>query len=80
MTNTESKAVRELIAACEKVIAWLDRQAIASENRAKDRRSYASDGSHVITLAEADETAARNYRATSADLRKAIRKASGVLK
>jgi hypothetical protein len=72
MTDPESKAVRELISTCERIIAWLDRLAAAAEERAKDKR--------FITLAEANEADARNYRATSADVQKAIKKASAVLR
>lgn len=62
-------AAPELLAKCEKVVAWLDRLAERSEQSAKDKR--------FLTLAEAHAADAKNYRSTADDIRAAIAKATG---
>lgn len=51
-------------AALRKVILWLERLAERSEREAKDRR--------FVSLANAHAADAKNYRATAADLRRAL--------
>lgn len=65
MTDTEQKAVRRLISACERMVTTLDRFAANAES---GKPSYKN------------ATDAENYRVMSADLRKAIKKASAVLR
>lgn len=55
-----------LVAACERIIKWLDQLAAAATERAKD-------GSFV-TLQEANRLDAKNYRATAASVQAAIDK------
>ena len=67
MTTTEDELRAEnakLRAACEKIVAWLDRLASKAESSAKTC-SYTS-------LKEAYVADAKNYRATAADVRKAV--------
>lgn len=61
-------AAPDLLAKCEKIVAWLDRLAAKAEREAKDCR--------FITLKEAYEADAKNYRATAADVRTAIAQAT----
>jgi hypothetical protein len=56
--------VKALVANSEKVAGWLERNATAAENRAKDTR--------FPSLAEANAFDARNYRSTAEDIRKAL--------
>ncbi len=56
----------ELVEAATRIVKWLDRLAAAAEERAKDTR--------FITLSEANAADAKNYRATAADLRAALKK------
>lgn len=59
----------ELLEKCKKIVCWLDKLAARSEEAAKDRR--------FITLSEANQADAKNYRATADDIRAVISKATG---
>lgn len=59
----------KLLEKCKKIVCWLDKLAARSEEAAKDRR--------FITLSEAHQADAKNYRATADDIRAVISKATG---
>lgn len=72
----EDKANASLIAAapdllekCKKIVSWLDKLADQSEESAKDRR--------FVSLSDAHQADAKNYRATADDIRAVIAKATG---
>jgi len=67
--ETIQAAAPELLAKCEKTIAWLDRLAAAAEQAAKDDR--------FLSLQEARLADAKNYRATANDIRAVVAKAKG---
>lgn len=60
-------AAPELVKKCQKIVAWLDMLAKRCDKLAEDKR--------FITLTEANEADAKNYRATATDIRLALKKA-----
>jgi len=60
-------AAPDLLAACEKIVAWLDRLTADAE---RDKAS------RFVTIARAATADAANFRATAADVRKAIARAT----
>lgn len=61
-------AAPELLAVCERQVAWLEMLAERADKGAADRR--------FISLAEAHAADAKNYRATAKPIREAIAKAT----
>lgn len=61
-------AAPDLMAACVRIVAWLDRLAEHAEQQAKDTR--------FITLSGAFASDAKNYRVTATDVRRSITKAT----
>lgn len=69
-TNAELiAAAPELLDTCLRVVAWLDRLAISADSQAQSTQ--------FTTMKDACESDAKNYRATAADIRRAIAKAQG---
>jgi len=62
-------AAPDMLQKLEKITVWLDRLAGAALERAKDRR--------FLSLAEANEHDAKNYKKTADDIRKVISAAKG---
>jgi len=56
-----------LLAKCEKIVAWLDRNAAKEEQAAAKEHQF-------ISLKDARLADAKNYRATAADIRAVIAK------
>lgn len=61
-------AAPELLAKCEKIVAWLDRNAAVSEQESEKENRF-------LSLKDARLADAKNYRATADDIRTVIAKA-----